>query len=183
MKKKKERIHLYRDNDALRYAKHDNKELFKIMEDLLTIAEAYVKVNAVKDYKRFFENPISYMIQAYTETWNDNLLEASEINVSQVNSLKERFDKYYDYLDGWNSAPIITKTSIVTGVKPTNFDLYCKPEKEQEYMVLCNFIEATRLFEEHFPTQSRKQICHFTDNLLGRDLHPQYHLFAEFIDK
>ena len=181
--KKKKGILLYRDNDALRYAKQDSKELFSIMEDLLTIAEAYVQVNVVTDYAKFFNNPLSYMIKAYADIWNENLLVASNIDVSSVQSLKERFDKLYNELDQWNSAPIITKDAIATGVKPKNFDLYCKPEKEYEYRVLCNFIEATRMFEEHFPTQSRKQITRFTDNLLSKDLHPQYHLFAEFIDR
>ncbi len=181
--KKKKGILLYRDNDALKYCKQDSKELFKIMEDLLTIAESYVKANVVDDYVRFFDNPMSYMILKYKSIWNDDLVKASEIDVSQVNSLKERFDKLYNALDEWNSAPRITKTTIVTGVKPTNFDLYCKPEKEYEYMVLCNFIDATRMFEENFPTQSRRKITQFTDNLLSKDLHPQYHLFAEFINR
>ena len=180
--KKKKGILLYRDNDALRYAKRNSKELFKVMEDLLTIAEAYVKVNVVTDYVRFFDNPMSYMIKAYADIWNENILIASQIDVSQVQSLKERFDKLYSSLEEWNSQPTITKTTMSSGINPKNFDLYCKPEKEFEYRVMLNFIEATKSFEEAFNTQSRKQITRFTDSLLDNNLRPKYEMFVQFVD-
>ena len=179
---KKERILLYQDNDAMRYAKRDSKELFKVMEDLLTIAESYVQVDVVKDYARFFKDPLKYMIRAYADIWNENLLISSNIDVSAVESLKERFNKLYDSLSEWNSEPKITKDMIAQNVKPSNFNLYCKEEKEYEYKVLLNFIEATRLFEDAFPTQSRRQISKFSDSLLDKDLVPRYELFAQFID-
>ena len=180
--KKKKGILLYRDNDALRYAKRDSKELFKVMEDLLTIAEAYVQVNVVKDYARFFKDPLGYMIKTYADIWNENLLIASKIDVSQVQSLKERFDKLYSSLEEWNSEPKITRTTMIAGINPKNFDLYCKKDKEYEYRVMLNFIEATKSFEEAFNTQSRKQITRFTDSLLDNNLIPKYEMFVQFVD-
>ncbi len=180
---KKERILLYRDNDALRYAKEDNKEIFKVMESLLTLFDAYIKVGAIDDYVRFFDNPLNFMILKYREVWNGNLLLDSKLRADEVKSLKERFDKLYDALDEWKSAPVITRNTMVSNVKPKNFDLYCRKDKEQEYLVLINFIEAVRMYEDAFKTQSRKQISRFTDSLLDKNLLPRYELFAQFISK
>ena len=76
-----------------------------------------------------------------------------------------------------------TKDSMASNVKPKNFDLYCRKDKEQEYLVLMNFIEAVRMYEDAFKTQSRKQISRFTNSLLDKNLLPKYELFVQFIGK
>ena len=179
----KRRILLYEDNDAKRYAKRDSKELFKVMEDLLTIAEAYVSIDVVDDYVSFFNDPLGFMMEKYLEVWDGNLLEESKLRIDEVKGLKDKYDRLSSQLEEWNSAPVITKDRIMTNVRPKHFRMYCKPELEHEYRVLLNFIQATREFEESFPTQGRRSISAFTDSLLDKSLTPKYSMFAEFIER
>ena len=116
----KKGIILYRDMDGHRYAKQDNDKLLEVMESLLTIFDSYVKENTIMDYKSFFDNPLKYMTTKYDLLWNDyngetndyriiKFLKDSGLRRDEVNGLKNRFDKLYNSLDEWNSAPIITK--------------------------------------------------------------------------
>ena len=123
----KKGIILYRDMDGHRYAKQDNDKLLEVMESLLTIFDSYVKENTIMDYKSFFDNPLKYMTTKYDLLWNDyngetndyriiKFLKDSGLRRDEVNGLKNRFDKLYNSLDEWNSAPIITKDLIKTTV-------------------------------------------------------------------
>ena len=179
----KRRILLYEDRDAMRYAKRDSKELFKVMEDLLTIAEAYVSIDVVDDYVSFFNDPLGFMMEKYLEVWDGNLLEESKLRIDEVKGLKDKYDRLSSSLNEWNSAPIITATTMRTNIRPKNFKMYCKPEMEEKYRVLLNFIQSTREFEESFPTQGRRSISTFTDSLLDKSLTPKYEIFAEFVER
>ncbi len=187
---KKKGIILFRDLDGYRYAKHDEKELIKVMESLLTVFDSYVKFGAIENYESFFNNPIEYMTCKYHSIWNDcdngftldketSFFNESGLRKDEVLSLVNKFNRFYSYLG--DLAPTITKNEIKNNLKASDFDIYCDKNKEKEYRALLSFVRAVKTFESHFPTQSRQRIVSFTGGLLDKNLHPKYSKFVEYI--
>lgn len=112
----------------------------------------------VDDLVKFLADPSGYVVAKYWETYcKDRPAHLDKVQVftsdtgivpNTLESIKTRFYKAFEQLR--DSAPIITKTAVRSGLKRSDYCLHLDEDKKEEYDALMDFLNAAKVLKEKF---------------------------------
>jgi len=131
----------------------------------------------VDDLVKFLADPSGYIVDKYWETYCKDRpphLERGQvfttdtgIDPSTLEVIKKRFYDAFNNLR--DSAPIITKTVVKSGLKRSDYCLYLDETKKDQYDALMDFLNAAKVLKEKFGASGEFHLLRYANNVIMGD--------------